>query len=289
VDNVTGRGDKAYLNTRYSNYADITLGYLSPVVIATNLVYSAEAFYRERRYFLYEDQRRVNELIVARTGADFGLGYQWYRFGDTRLRYRYTSDSIEEVTGVDPPRDVVRIGSLAFLATLDTRDEYVFPSSGVLFRGHMKCRPEFGSAQNLPKPVYVRSVQLAEHAGSESSAVSAPAPSYHELFGIGGGAISSDSAHGISAQEFVGSRTGSRGVPVEVQGLPAQGDQALYVNRLQGQAANVGTQETYRPPICGTGQASVCVRTALIGPVKFDFGVGEQRRYTVYFAAGFDF
>jgi outer membrane protein assembly factor BamA len=33
VDNVTGRGIKAYLNTRYGNYTDFTLGYRSPVLL----------------------------------------------------------------------------------------------------------------------------------------------------------------------------------------------------------------------------------------------------------------
>lgn len=76
VDNVLGRGIKAYLNTRYGNYTDLTLGYHSPVIISTYFVHTVQAFYRERHYFIYKDKHKVSDLDIVRTGADFAFGYQ---------------------------------------------------------------------------------------------------------------------------------------------------------------------------------------------------------------------
>jgi outer membrane translocation and assembly module TamA len=57
-----------------------------------------------------------------------------------------------------------------------------------------------------------------------------------------------------------------------------------------GQAANVWERKRDISPADLRNRASIGLHAdTLIGPVKFDFGVGEQRRYTVYFAAGFDF
>ena len=54
VDNITGRGIKAFLYTRYGNYTDVTLGYTSPVFIRSNFLHTVQAFYRQRDYLLYQ-------------------------------------------------------------------------------------------------------------------------------------------------------------------------------------------------------------------------------------------
>ncbi len=298
VDNVTGRGDKTYLNMRYGNYADITLGYQSPVLSMSDFVHSIQAFYRERRYFLYENKRRANELIVARTGAEYAVGYPWFRFGDTRLRYRYTTDSTETVTGVALPRDVVRIGSLAFLSTIDTREEYVFPRSGVLFRGDFEmARPEFGSGISFTKAsLYVQGNRpLAERHTlvlESSAGLGSGALPYHEKFGIGGGSyLLGIPMMGYQRREFVGpNELGfSAAYRYKVLDYQLKAVRAVYLN-VSGQAANVWDDRRNMSPGDLRNGAGIGVHAdTLIGPVKFDFGVGEQRRYTVYFAAGFDY
>ena len=105
------------MNTRYGNYTDLTLGYTSPVVLRTNFLHTVDAFYRDRNYLIYQDKHKVKELEITRKGAEAAFGYQWFRFGDTYLRYRYTSDTTAEVLGIDPPAETMRIGSLALLST----------------------------------------------------------------------------------------------------------------------------------------------------------------------------
>ena len=106
VDNITGRGIKAYFNTRYGNYTDLTAGYYSPVLISSYFVHTVQAFYRERTYPIYQDKRRTTALDITREGAEIAFGYQWFRFGDTYLRYRFAADSTVEAFGSGPPDEL---------------------------------------------------------------------------------------------------------------------------------------------------------------------------------------
>jgi NTE family protein len=298
VDNVTGRGDKTYLYTRYGNYADVTLGYLAPVPTMTNFDHSVQAFYRERRYFLYEDQRRVSDLVVARTGAEYAFGYQWYRFGATHLRYRYTTDVSEELIGITPLQDTVHIGSLAFLSTIDTRDASVFPRSGILFRGiYEAAQTEFGSSRRFNKAsLYVEgNVPLADRHTlilESSAGLGSGAIPYHEKFGIGGGSyLLGIPLLGYQRREFVGSDELGFAAAYRwrIRDYQLKAVKALYLN-VAGQAANVwDSRRDVSPADLRNGAGIGLHADTLIGPVRFDFGVGEQRRYTVYFSAGFDY
>jgi hypothetical protein len=74
--NVGGRGVKLFLNTRFGNDTDITLGYRSSVVFRTYFEHTIESFYQQRNYFIYENKHKVQELDITRTGAEFAFGYQ---------------------------------------------------------------------------------------------------------------------------------------------------------------------------------------------------------------------
>src|SRR3990172_3382520 len=64
MENVTGRGINAHLYTRYGNYTDLTLGYRSPIFLDTYFVHSMQGLYQRRKYLLYEDKHKVNELDI---------------------------------------------------------------------------------------------------------------------------------------------------------------------------------------------------------------------------------
>lgn len=298
VDNVTGRGIKAYLYTRYGNYTDLTLGYHSPVLLDTNFVHTVQAFYQRRNYLLYEDKHKVNELDITRTGAEFAFGYQWFRFGDTYLRYRYATDSSEETLGANPARDITHIGSLAFLTTIDTRDRNNFPNNGLLLKGsYESARPEYGGANAFTKtaislqgaiPLAERHTLILEGSGGLGSG---DMP-YQEKFGIGGADhLLGFPLAGYQRREFIGSdELGfSAAYRWTIKEYQLKAVKAVYLN-VAGQAANVwDTRDAMSLDNLRNGASIGLHADSIIGPVRLDYAVGEQNRYTVYFSAGFDF
>jgi outer membrane protein insertion porin family len=298
VENVTGRGIKAYLTTRYGNYTDITLGYRSPVFLDAYFVHSVQAFYQQRNYLLYEDKHKVNELDITRTGAELAFGYQWFRFGDTYLRYRYAADSAEETLGTEPARDVTHIGSLAFLTTIDTRDRNAFPHSGLLLKGtYESARPEYGSTNPFTKtslfaqgaiPLAERHTLILEGSGGLGSGEMP----YQEKFGIGGADyLLGFPLAGYQRREFTGSdELGfSAAYRWMIKEYHLKAVKAVYLN-LMGQAANVwNSRDEISVDHLRTGFGIGLHLDTLIGPMRLDFGAGAQNRHTVYFSAGYDF
>jgi outer membrane protein assembly factor BamA len=295
---VAGLGIKAYLNTRYGNYTDLTLGYHSPVIINTSFVHTVQAFYRERHYFIYEDKYKVNDLDIVRSGVDFAFGYQWFRFGDTYLRYRYATDTTEETLGVNPPKNSTHIASFAFLTTVDNRDTGVFPHSGLLFKGSYEiAEPGYGSSTAFTKafayaqgnvPLGERHTIILEGSGGIGSG-NLP---YQEKFGIGGADyLLGIPLMGYQRREFVGED--ELGISLayrwKIKDYQLKAMRAVYLN-LAGQAANVwNSRKEMSLNNLRNGVGIGLHADTIIGPVKFDYAVGEQHRYTVYFSAGFDF
>lgn len=298
MDNVTGRGIKAFLYTRYGNYTDLTLGYHSPVFLDTSFAHTVQAFYRNRDYALYEDKHKINELTITRTGAEVAFGYQWFRFGDTYLRYRYATDTTQETLGTNPARDITHIGSLAFLTTIDTLDRRTFPHSGILLNGYYEtAHPEYGGSTGFTKTaVYAQgAIPLAERHTvvlEGSAGLGSGGLPFQEKFGIGGADyLLGFPLAGYQRREFTGSHElgFSAAYRWKMKDYQLKAVKAVYLN-LTGQAANVwdsGNAMSLDDLRNGFGVGLHA--DTIIGPVRLDYGVGEQRRSTVYFSAGFDF
>lgn len=298
ADNLTGRGIKVYLNSRYGNYTDVALGYHSPVFLRTSFLHTLEAFYRRRNYFLWDNQEKTAALDVSRVGVDVSFGYQWFRFGDTFLRYRYTSDKTSAPLGtaVEEGRD--HIGSWAFLTTVDTRDSHTFAHSGVRFKGSYETvAPSHGGDVDFRKtalsgqgfiPLGERHTVIFEaSAGFGSGTIP-----YHEKFGIGGADyLISTPLLGYQRREFVGmNEMGiSAAYQWKIKDYQLKAVKAVYLT-LTGQAANVWDNREAMSFHELRNAAGIGIHAdTLVGPFKLDFGAGEDRRYMVYFSAGFDF
>lgn len=298
LDNVAGQGIKMYLTTRYGNYTDLTAGYISPFFLNSSFVHTMQAFYRERNYFIYEDQHKINELDIRRTGAEFSFGYQWFRFGDSYLRYRYTADSSEETLGANPSRSVLHIGSVAFLTTVDTRDKITFPHSGVLLKGsYENAEQGYGSTNEFTKtsvftqgtiPMGERHTLIIEGSGGFSSGTIP----YQEKFGIGGADyLISIPLMGYQRREFTGDKElgFSAAYQYAMKYYQLKAVKALYV-QATAQAANVGdNKDAMSLNHLRNGAGLGLHADTILGPIRLDFGVGEQQRYMVYFSAGFDY
>ncbi|MEK6743174.1 MAG: patatin-like phospholipase family protein [Nitrospirota bacterium] len=298
VDNLAGRGIKLFLNTRFGNYTDLALGYRSPVLIDTYFVHTLQAFYSDRTYTLYTDQRRTGELDVTRTGVDFAFGYQWFRFGDTYLRYRYESDHAVNIFGASGVESTSHVGSLAFLSTIDTRDRSAFPHTGLLFKGSYETAAHtYGGNRDFRKTALTGEgcLPLAErHTVIINAAAgfgSGDLP-YHEQFGIGGAdSLLGFPLPGYYRREFVG--VNALGASVAYRWMLAEYQlkavKALYLV-LSGGAANVwDNRDDLSPRDLRKGAGIGLHADTLIGPVRLDLGAGEDKRYMVYFSAGFDF
>ena len=298
VDNVLGRGIQVYLNTRYGNYTDLTLGYHSPVILDTYFVHTVQAFYRERHYFIYDNKQKVNDLDIVRTGAEIAFGYQWFRFGDTYLRYRYATDTTEQTLGINPPKNVTHIGSLAFLTTVDTRDRSVFSHSGILFKGSYEtAQPGYGSSNAFTKtsayaqgnlPLGERHTIILEGSGGIGSGVLP----YQEEFGIGGADyLLGIPLLGYQRREFVGEDELGLSLAYQwkIKEYQLKAVKAVYLY-VAGQEANVwDSRSSMSLDNLRNGVGIGLHADTIIGPVKFDYAFGEQHRYTVYFSAGFDY
>lgn len=298
VDNLGGRGIKLFLHTRFGNYADVALGYRSPVILNTYFVHSLQGFYRDRTYSLYTDGKKTGELEVSRTGVDFAFGYQWFRFGDTYLRYRYSSDRSVNVYGAPEVRNPTQIGSLAFLTTIDTRDRSMFPRRGILFKGSYEtASSSYGGDLDFRKttlygqgtlPLGERHTVIADlSAGFGSGDLP-----YQELFGIGGADhLLGFPLPGYHRREFVGAN--ELGADLAYRWMLAEYHlnviRAVYLS-LCGGAANVWDARDDMSLHDLRWGASIGLHAdTLIGPVRFDIAAGEDRRYLVYFSAGLDF
>ena len=298
VDNITGRGIKAYLNTRYGNYTDLTAGYYSPVLISSYFVHTVQAFYRERTYPIYQDQHQITALDITREGAELAFGYQWFRFGDTYLRYRFASDSTAEAFGSAPQTSYNRIGSLALLSTADTRDSSTFAHSGMLLKGCYEVADQgYGGTVAFSKaelsmqkflPLGERhTVVLEGTAGFGSGKIP-----YEEQFGIGGvDGVLSTPLLGYQRREFVGNNLLGFGVSYRWK----MGDyqlnvlKALYLN-VAYQAANVWNDRAdLSVSDLRSGGGVGLYADTVIGPVRLDLGAAKDRRYMISFSAGYDF
>ncbi len=298
VDNVGGRGVKLFLNTRYGNYTDLTLGYRSPVVLRMNFLHTVDAFYRDRNYFIYENKHKVQELDVTRKGVEFAFGYQWFRFGDTYLRYRFVSDTTTEILGANPPEENVRIGTWGFLSTVDTRDSSTFAHKGTLLKfSYEKAEPAFGGDVTYTKaglqgqafiPLGERHTAVFEGAGGTGSG-NIP---YEEQYGIGGADyLISVPLLGYQRREFTGNDllALSAAYRFRISDYQLSMVKALYLH-LAYQAANVwNTRDAMSVRDLRSGGGIGLHADTIIGPIRFDFARGEQNRWAVYFSAGFDF
>ena len=298
VDNVTGRGIKLYLNTRYGNYTDLTAGYYSPVLIHSYFVHTVQAFYRNRTYSIYQDKHRITALDITRVGAEIAFGYQWFRFGDTYLRYRFVSDGTVEAFGIDPQTSYNRIGSLALLSTADTRDSSTFAHRGTLFKGcYEMAEKGYGGNVEFSKagislqtflPLFARhTVVLEGTAGFGSGTIP-----YEEKYGIGGvDGVLSTPLLGYQRREFVGDNLLGFGLSYrwKLGDYQLNALKALYLG-MTYQAANVWNDRgdlSVRDLRSGVG-VGVYADT-VIGPVRLDVGAAKDSRYSVSFSAGYDF
>lgn len=298
VDNVGGRGVKVFLNTRYGNYTDLAFGYRSPVVLRANFLHTVSAFYRDRNYFLYEDKHRVREFEVTRKGIEVAFGYQWFRFGDTYLRYRFVSDTTAEVLGPHPAEELDRIGSLAFLSTLDTRDSSTFPGRGTLFTfAYETADPGYGGIAKYSKaflygqgfvPFGERHTAVLEAAGGIGSG----RIPYQEQYGLGGADyVLGVPLLGYQRREFTGDNilAFSAGYRFRIHDYQLSLIKAVYLN-LAWNAGNVwDSKDDMALKDLRSGGGIGLYADTVIGPVRLDFAKGEEHRYTVYFSAGFDF
>ena len=298
VDNVAGQGIKLYLNMRYGNYTDLTAGYHSPVLIRSNFVHSFQAFYRNRTYALYENKYRVSELEITRQGAELAFGYQWFRFGDSHLRYRFASDSTVETLGVNPVAANARIGSLAFFSTMDTRDSDAFAHRGTLFKGEYETAGQsYGGEVAYHKtnlslqsflPVGLRHTVIMEAIGG----IGRGNIPYEEKYGLGGADyLISTPLLGYARREF----TGDNLLELSLAYRWKIGDyqlnlvRALYLN-FAYQVGNVwdNRRAMSRDDLRNGGGIGLYADT-IVGPIRLDLGAGEDHRYAAYFSAGFDF
>jgi outer membrane protein assembly factor BamA len=257
-----------------------------------------QALYQRRSYLIYEDKHKVNELDITRIGGEFAFGYQWFRLGDTYLRYRYSVDSTEETLGANPARDVIHIGSLAFLTTFDTRDRDTFPHTGLLVKGsYESAQPGYGSTNEFAKialsiqgaiPIAERHTLILEGTGGLGSG-NIP---YQEKFGIGGvDYLLGFPLAGYQRREFTGSdELGfSAAYRWTIKEYRLKAVKAVYLN-LMGQAANVwDSRDEVSVDHLRTGAGIGLHADTIIGPMRLDFGAGSGHRNTVYFSAGYDF
>jgi outer membrane protein assembly factor BamA len=298
VDNLAGRGIKFFLDTRFGNYLDLSMGYHSPVLVNTFFVHRLEGFYRDRTYFLYENAERTGALEVSRAGGDLAFGYEWFHFGDTYLRYRFAYDRATAVFGAPQPENPTRTASLAFVTTIDSRDDQYFPRTGILFRGSYEVAGEsYGGQTEFRKTsllgqaaltVRRRHTLIAEAAAGFGSGTL----SYQEQYGIGGmDHLLGFPLPGYHRREFVGAN--QVGGWIAYRWLAAdyqlKAVKALYLQLTSG-AANVWeSREAITTRELWTGAGIGVHADTVVGPFRLDFGAGEDRRRLVTFSAGFDF
>jgi NTE family protein len=298
IDNLTGRGFKLYLNARYGNYTDLTLGYHSPVFLRSYFVHTIEAFYRQRSYFIYQDKNKVNEFNIARLGGEVAFGYQWFRFGDTYLRYRYETDKTSQTLAPLSGETSLHIGSLAFLSTIDTRDSSTIAHKGVLFKGsYESAQSAYGSTEKFTKtsaylqgnlPLGERNTVMIEGiAGIGNGDLP-----YQEKFAIGGADyLLGFPLVGYQRREFTGSNLlgFTAAYRWKIRDYQLKVVKAVYLG-ITGQAANVwDTREAMSVRDLRKGAGIGLYADTLIGPMRLDFAAGQEHRRAIYFSAGFDF
>ncbi len=298
VDNVGGRGVKIFLNTRYGNYTDFTFGYRSPVVLRTNFQHTVDAFYRERDYFIYQDKHKVRVIEITRKGAEVAFGYQWFRFGDSFLRYRFVSDTATESLGVDPASDRIRIGTAAFLSTVDTRDSSTFAHEGMFFRFlYETAAPAYGGNVKYTKTWFAdqQFIPLGERhtLGFEAAAgLGSGSIPYEEKYGIGGADyLTGMPLFGYQRREFTGDDLVALSASYRYRVFDYQLSliKAVYLN-FTYQLANVwATRDAMSLRDLRSGAGIGLHADTIIGPVRLDFAHGEQHRWAIYFSSGFDF
>ncbi|MDH4161622.1 MAG: patatin-like phospholipase family protein [Nitrospirota bacterium] len=298
VDNLLGKGIQFSILTRYGNATDVTMGYTSPVLINTSFIHRLEGFYHNRTYYLYQDQERTGAADVSRSGADFSFGYQWFRFGDTYLRYRLSSERLVGIYGFPAQDNPVRTGSLAFLTTIDTRDSSLFPRSGFLFKGSYETAADsYGGDSNFRKtslsvqsviPIAERHIAVMDcQAGFGSGTLL-----YQDLYGLGGAdSLISIPLLGYQRREFIGANVIALSFAYRWRFIDYQlkAIKAVYLV-LQGNGGNIwDSRESISSRDVLTGGSAGLHADTIIGPVRLDFGAGEDRRYQAYFSAGYDY
>ncbi len=298
VDNIAGRGIALYLSSRFGAYLDLAAGYRSPVLLQARFVHALEAFHRKRTYYLYDEGDRTGALEVSRTGGDLAFGYEWFRFGDTYLRYRFSYDRSRAVYGADQPENPARTASLAFLSTIDTRDSPVFPHAGALFQGSYEVADSsYGGEVEFRKtelaaqaavPFGGRHTLLAEaSAGFGSGTLSLP-----ELFGLGGAdRLLGAPLPGYQRREFIGANllAGILAWRWKAAEYQLKAVRAVYLSVIGG-AGNVwDSRDSISYQGLWTGAGIGIHADTIVGPFRVDLGAGEDRRRVVSFSAGFDF
>ncbi len=244
------------------------------------------------------DKEKVDQIETLRAGIDVSFGYQWFHFGDTYLRYRYTEDRSEPAFGTAASREKMHLGSWAFITSADTRDSNAFPHRGMLLRGsYEEAMESWGSDREFTKtslfaqgalPLAERhTIVLDLSAGFGSGDIP-----YLEQFGIGGNDyLLGMPLPGYHRREFVGNNELGflAAYRWKFQEYQLNVIKALYLGLSAG-AANVWEQRddlSWRDLRGGAGIGLSA--DTIVGPVKLDVAAGEDKRKIIYFSAGFDF
>jgi NTE family protein len=297
-DNITGRGIRTSLTMLFGNYTDLTLRYFSPVLFRLPFAHAVQAYYRERDYFLYADREKTGELNISRLGADVSFGYQWFKFGDSYIRYRFESAGTDTAIGTAAPDKEARIGSWAFVTSVDTRDSSTFPSKGVFVKGmYETAEPAYGGdiefvKTNVSGQAYLSPGARHTFLFEAAAGLGSGDLPYQEQYGIGGAdyvlgfPLLGFQRREFTGPNFVGFQAAYRWKIAEYQ---LKLGRALYVN-VAGQAANVwNSRDQISTRDLRYGGGIGLHADTLIGPMRLDAGFGEDRRFQVYFSAGFDF
>ena len=298
VDNMAGRGIKLFITAKYGTYSDIAIGYHSPVFLRSHFFHTFQAFYNRREYALYTNKNKTSELEVTRAGGEVSFGYQWFKYGDTAVRYRYSADRTEEGLGPASTKTIEPAGSLAFLAALDTRDSSAFPHRGVLLTGsYESAASAFGSDLEFRKTSLnaQAALPLSENhtfiLGAAVGLGSGDLP-YHERYGIGGADfLLGFPLLGYERREFAGANllSFSAGYRWKIADYQLKAVKAVSLG-ITGQAANIWeSRDAIAAKDLRKGGGVGIYADTLIGPFRLDIGAGEDDRFSVYFSAGFEF
>lgn len=298
VDNIAGRGISLYVNSRFGNHLDIAAGYRSPVFLRTRFVHTLEGFRQERTFYLYQDGDRSGAVDVSRTGGNFAFGYEWFRFGDTYLRYRFSHDRASAVYGAEQPVNPSRLGTLAFVTTMDTRDSPGFPHTGVLFQGSYEVADSsYGGDIEFRKTTLF--AQTAVPLGDRHTVIAETSAGFgsgtlplQELYGIGGADhMLGSPLPGYHRREFIGSNqlAGTLAYRWKAADYQLKAVKAVFLS-LVGGAGNVwDSRDSISTRELWTGAGIGIHADTVVGPFRLDLGAGEDQRRMVYFSAGFDF
>ncbi|MBN1154468.1 patatin-like phospholipase family protein [candidate division KSB1 bacterium] len=291
-ENIGGTGSNIYLIGHYGlREQRLNIGFSSDRVFHTYLTYKIDLYHDRDREFTYSNGQRNGEFLNKSNIFSLSLGQQLKRLGKVFITAQIKSSNLSSISGTGYPTGRLDLRTLSMQSTIDTQNEYPFPTSGKMFSFSYEIASAEESGKNLTFFKLRSSLEtfipfrkrntINPKISWGTSDITTP---FSEQFKIGG----LNSLYGLNENEFRGRHFIVSSIQYRYL-MPSKLDIDFHWGFRYDVGAAWVNAEDIKPKDLNNGMGISLAFDTFLGPITIAHGWHESGKETTYFSIGYDF